>query len=158
VKDVIEQLAAGESVLSLGINGQGVAGEDGGLGVWVASVAAGSVADKAGIKPGDLITRLGGVSVGTDGTMRDYCDVLRTHGAWATLVIRPYRPAAASYCRGQAASDRAVTAVAKVGGGGGGQPSGGFGDTSDDSGQVGVSVPVEWKDVDGSGFTDDSGN
>jgi serine protease Do len=158
VKDVIEQLAAGESVLSLGINGQGVAGEDGGLGVWVASVAAGSVADKAGVKPGDLITRLGGVSVGTDGTMREYCDVLRTHGTEATLDIELYRPADESYYRGQVNSERVVTAVANVGGGGGGQPSGDFVDISDDSGQVGVSVPVEWKDVDGSGFTDDSGN
>lgn len=157
VQDVIEQLAAGESVLSLGINGQGVTGDDGGLGVWVASVAAGSVADKAGIAPGDLITRLGGVSVGTDGTMREYCDVLRTHGTEATLDVELYRPSESGYFRGQVNSERTVTAVANVGGGGG-QPSGDFVDISDDSGHVQVSVPVEWKDVDGSSFTDDAGN
>lgn len=160
VQDVIEQLAAGESVLSLGINGQGITGEDGGLGVWVASVAAGSAADKAGIEPGDLITRLGGVSVGTDGSMREYCDVLRTHGPEATLDLELFRPSDESYYRGQVNSDRVVTAVANVGGGGGGggEPSGDFADISDDSGRVGVSVPVEWSDIDGSGFTDDAGN
>ncbi len=159
VQDVIEQLAAGESVLSLGINGQGVYGEDGGLGVWVASVAAGSTADKAGILPGDLITRLGGVSVGTDGTMREYCDVLRTHGETATLDVELFRPSDSSYYRGQVNSERTVAAVANVGGnGGGGEPSGDFVDISDDSGAVAVSVPVEWDDVDGSGFTDNSGN
>ncbi|MCS0498720.1 S1C family serine protease [Protaetiibacter mangrovi] len=158
VQGVIDQLAAGESVLSLGINGQGIAGEDGGLGVWVASVAAGSAADKAGIEPGDLITRLGGVSVGTDGSMREYCDVLRTHGPEATLDIELFRPSDQSYYRGQVNSDRVVAAVANVGGGGGGEPSGDFVDISDDSGRIGVSVPVEWDEVDGSGFTDDSGN
>jgi serine protease Do len=157
VEDVIEQLAAGESVLSLGINGQGVEGEDGGLGIWVASVAAGSVADKAGVKPGDLITRLGGVSVGTDGTMREYCDVLRTHGTEATLDIELYRPADEAYYRGQVNSDRVLTAVETIGGGGG-EPSGDFVDIADDSGHVQVSVPVEWDDIDGSGFTDDAGN
>lgn len=157
VQDVIEQLAAGESVLSLGINGQGIAGEDGGLGVWVASVAAGSVADKAGVKPGDLITRLGGVSVGTDGTMREYCDVLRTHGTEATLDMELYRPADEAYYRGQVNSERVLTAVETIGGGGG-EPSGDFVDIADDSGHVQVSVPVEWDDIDGSGFTDDAGN
>ena len=158
VQDVIEQLAAGESVLSLGINGQGVYGEDGGLGVWVASVAAGSVADKAGIAPGDLITRLGGVSVGTDGTMREYCDVLRTHGPEATLDVELFRPSDESYYRGQVNSDRIVAAVANIGGGGGAEPSGDFVDITDDSGRISVSVPVEWDDIDGSAFTDNSGN
>jgi len=158
VQNVIEQLAAGENVLSLGINGQGVVGDDGGLGIWVASVAAGSAADKAGIEPGDLITRLGGVSVGTDGTMREYCDVLRTHGTEATLDIELFRPADSGYYRGQVNSERVVTAVANVGGGSGGAPSGDFVDIADDSGHVQVSVPVEWDDVDGAGFTDDSGN
>lgn len=158
VRDVIDQLAAGESVLSLGLNGQGVYGDDGGLGIWVASVAAGSVADRAGIAPGDLITRLGGVSVGNDGTMREYCDVLRTHGTEATLDVELYRPAESAYFRGQVNSDRTVTAVANVGGGGSGQPSGDFVDITDDAGVVQVSVPVEWKDVDGEGFTDGAGN
>ena len=159
VLDIIERLADGEIVLSLGINGQGLAGEDGGLGIWVSSVAAGSAADQAGVEPGDLITRLGGVTVGTDGTMREYCDVLRTHGPEATLDIELFRPSDQSYYRGQVNSDRVVAAVANVGGGGGGgEPSGDFVDISDDSGKVGVSVPVEWSDIDGSGFTDDSGN
>jgi serine protease Do len=158
VQDVIEQLAAGETVLSLGINGQGLYGEDGGLGIWVSSVAAGSAADKAGIEPGDLITRLQGVSVGTDGTMREYCDVLRTHGTDATLDIELFRPADETSYRGQVNGDEPIAAVTVVGGGGGGQPSGDFVDVVDASESVSVQVPAEWDDVDRSGMTDDAGN
>src|SRR5690606_15680213 len=93
-----------------------------------------------------------------DGTMREYCDVLRTHGTEATLDVELYRPAESAYFRGQVNSDRTVTAVANVGGGGSGQPSGDFVDITDDAGVVQVSVPVEWKDVDGEGFTDGAGN
>ncbi len=156
VQDVIEQLAAGESVLSLGINGQGILGEDGGLGVWVSSVAAGSAADKAGVEPGDLITRLQGVTVGTDGTMREYCDVLRTHGTEATLDIELYRPSDGAYHRGQVNGDP-IEAVEVVGAGSG-RPSGEFVDVTDDSGSVQVSVPAEWEDVDGASITDAAGN
>ena len=97
-QDVVERLAAGESVLSLGVNAQALMGEDGtGLGIWVASVAAGSAADKAGVEPGDLLTRMQGVTLGTEGTMSEYCDVLRTHGQDATLDVELFRPADGLY-------------------------------------------------------------
>ena len=112
---MLDQLAAGESVLSLGINGTGLMTEEGeGLGIWVNSVASGSAADKAGVEPGDLITKMEGVSVGTDGTMADYCDVLRTHGQDATLGVELYRPAEDAYYKGQFNGD-AITAVPVVG-------------------------------------------
>jgi serine protease Do len=162
VQDVIEQLIAGESVMSLGINGMGVSGEDGGLGVWVASVAAGSAADEAGIEPGDLITRMQGVSVGTDGTMREYCDVLRTHGTEAALDMEIYRPAEGAYYRGQVNGD-ALTAVPVIGGGGSGggggaQASGEFIDVVDANGNLTVQVPVEWSDHLLTPLTDEHGN
>jgi len=50
-------------------------------------VTSGSPADRAGIGPGDIVTRVEGVSVGSDGTMRDYCDVMRTHSAGDVLAV-----------------------------------------------------------------------
>lgn len=158
VLDVIDQLIAGESVLSLGINGQGLLGDEGGLGVWVASVAAGSAADKAGVEAGDLITSLQGVSVGTDGTMREYCDVLRTHGPEATLDIEVFRLSEGAYYRGQV-NGEALTAVPVIGGGTDSpQPSGDYVDLVDAGGNVTVTVPASWSDVQRDGFTDGVGN
>lgn len=76
-QDIVEQLAEGQDVNAIGINGQAVVSEDGTLsGIWVASVKAGSPADRAQIIPGDLIVELGDLRVGQDGTMQRYCDVL----------------------------------------------------------------------------------
>ena len=155
VQDVIEQLIAGESVMSLGINGMGLMTDEGGVGVWVSSVAAGSVADQAGVEPGDLITRMQGVSVGTDGTMREYCDVLRTHGTEAALEMELYRPAEGLYHRGQI-NGEPLAAVEVFGGGA--QASGDFVDVVDDSGRVAVQIPAEWTDVDSSTVVDGAGN
>jgi serine protease Do len=80
-KPVIRQMENGNDVDSIGVNGGAVYGEVGGTpiyGVWVRSVAAGSPADKARIKAGDIIFQLQGQVLGLDGTMSDYCDVLRT--------------------------------------------------------------------------------
>ena len=91
-EDVVPQLEDGKNVDSIGVNGSIVSTEDGSLtGVWVASVASGSPADKAGIKPGDIITQLEGLVVGTDGTMADYCSVIRTHDASSTLSVTVLR-------------------------------------------------------------------
>jgi serine protease Do len=155
VLEVIDQLIAGENVLSLGINAQALMGEEGGLGIWVSSVAAGSAADKAGIEPGDLITRLQGVSVGVNGTLTEYCDVLRTHGADATLDIELFRPNDGLYHRGQVNGDpiEAVQVVPHTE-----EPTGEFVDVQDDTGSVFVQVPAAWSQLDGAPFTDGQGN
>jgi serine protease Do len=89
---VIDQLKAGKDVNSIGVNGTAVISEDGSLsGIWVASVKSGTPADKAGIQPGDIIYQLEGLVLATDGTMKDYCDVLRSHDssdAMSVTVIR----------------------------------------------------------------------
>ena len=54
--------------------------ESGIVGVWVAGVAPGSPADDVDLLPGDIIQTMNGIPIGTDGTMADYCDVLRTSG------------------------------------------------------------------------------
>ncbi len=157
VLDVIEQLAAGEDVLSLGINGQALVDDEGnGVGIWVSSVAAGSIADTAGVEPGDLLTRLQGVSVGVDGTMSDYCDVLRTHGTDATLDVELYRSTDGLYYRGQM-NGEAITAVEVIGGGNGEGAEGEFVSVTDDAEVINVEIPASWSDIDGAPFTDDSG-
>jgi serine protease Do len=168
VRKVIEKLADGESVLSLGVNGTALVSEGEGLGIWVNSVASGSAADEAGLAAGDLITKMEGVSVGTDGTMADYCDVIRTHGQDATLSVELYRPADGRYYSGQF-NGKAVTAVSVVddatGGTGGdagkagdegGSSSEEFTTVADDTQSVAVDVPSSWQ-VDGSVFTDPRG-
>src|SRR4029453_6046088 len=73
---VVEELKNGDFE-SLGINGSAVVDEEAGIaGVWVSGVAPGSPVDKAGVLPGDIVTALNGLPLASDGTMKDYCDVL----------------------------------------------------------------------------------
>jgi serine protease Do len=89
---VIEQLRLGNDVDSIGINGEAVANEDGTItGIWVSSVKSGSPADAAGIKGGDIVTNLENLILSTDGTLKDYCDILRTHQPEDTLAIQVLR-------------------------------------------------------------------
>ena len=88
---VIAQLRLGQDVHSLGINGQALTDFSTYAGVWVASVASGSPADRAGIRAGDLVTSLEGLLLASDGTMADYCDILRTHNPDDTLSVEVWR-------------------------------------------------------------------
>ena len=102
VQKAAQELQSGKNILSLGINGEALVDESGaGLGIWVNSIASGSAADKAGVEPGDLLTSMEGVSLGSDGTLADYCSVLQTHGQESTLAVEAYRPSSDSYLRGQ---------------------------------------------------------
>lgn len=160
VLDVIGDLVDGKDVLSLGINGEAITSEDGeGLGVWVNSVASGSVADEAGVEPGDLLTRMEGVSLAVDGTLTQYCDVLRTHGQDATISVELYRPAEEVYYRGQFNGDavQAVPAIFEPGTESD-VPEADYVTVEDDSGVVFVDVPAAWTDLDGTVATDDEGN
>lgn len=87
-KLVVEDLRKGTNVDSLGINGEALVADDGSFsGIWVYSVDSGSAADKAGVKAGDFITSLENIQLGRDGTVTDYCDVIRSHTASDTLNI-----------------------------------------------------------------------
>ncbi|WP_155855249.1 S1C family serine protease [Actinotalea ferrariae] len=165
VLQVLDDLQAGTDVLSLGINGQAWVGEDGSSGIFVASVASGSSADKAGIAPGDLVTKMEGVTLATDGTMSDYCQVLRTHGSDDTLAVEVYRPSEDVFYVGQVNGEPLVAeSVPTLPGGGedGGseppaQPAD-FVTVTDDTGQVTVDVPSSWGQVDGASYEDENGN
>jgi len=89
---VLGDLKAGNDVDSIGVNGQVVVTQDQSIsGVWVSSVKSGSPADKSGLKAGDIIIQMEGLVLGTDGTKRDYCQILRSHKATDTLSLNVLR-------------------------------------------------------------------
>lgn len=90
---VIERLQVGENVDSLGMFGQAVVfGPNQEYpGIWVQSTTTGSVIDKSGIMPGDIIYEVEGIQVATDGTMKEYCDIVRGHDLSDPLKVAVYR-------------------------------------------------------------------
>ncbi|WP_129671659.1 S1C family serine protease [Candidatus Chloroploca sp. Khr17] len=97
---LIEKLREGEDVTSIGINGEAFSnGVD--SGIWVWSVKSGSPADNAGVKPGDIITKLERLLLATDGTMTDYCDILRSRNPSDTLAIEILRSDTQQVLEGQ---------------------------------------------------------
>jgi S1-C subfamily serine protease len=99
---VIDQLKTGTDIDTIGVNGQAVGTDDGSLtGVWVSSVKSGSPADHAGVQPGDILTMMENLVLATDGTMSDYCDILRSHQATDTLSIEVLRWANGEILEGQ---------------------------------------------------------
>ena len=90
VAKVLDTLVAGRDVTSIGINGEAFTSEEF-SGIWVAGVSSGSPAAEIGIKGGDIITATEGLVVATDGTMADYCDILRSHDAGDPLSIEILR-------------------------------------------------------------------
>jgi serine protease Do len=156
---VVEKLKKGDFE-SLGINGWAVSDDASGItGVWVAGVAAGSPASKADILPGDIVTAMNGVPVGTDGTFKDYCDVIRTAGSKPISVevlrydtqevlrgeINGAQPLKQAFSfKQQVEDDVDVTKSSSA------QYS--YHEVRDDTGQILVEVPTAWSDVDTSSF------
>ena len=160
---IVNQLRGGTDVESIGVNGVAVMSSDGSIsGIWVSSVSSGSPADIAGIENGDIILTLENFSLATDGTMADYCDVLRTHQLSDTLSLEVLRWSTGELLEGQI-NGRNLTVVSNLGTGtSGGQTGGQTGGSSqsfmqitDDSGALMVEVPSSWGQVDGSSFTVD---
>ena len=99
---VIEQLKTGKDVDSIGINGQAISNEDGSItGIWVSSVKSGSPADKAGVEAGDIITSLENIYLASDGTMNEYCDILRTKKPEDTMALQVLRWQSGEILEGQ---------------------------------------------------------
>ena len=156
-RPVVEQLIAGQNFESIGVNGE--AFFDGVFtGIWVSSVASGSPADLVGVEAGDLITRLEDLELATDGTMADYCDILRSHQPTDQLAIEVYRSATDEVLEGRlngGALETVFSFAAEVDDiaapeDGGTTPGPTYSDyyqTTDDTGSILVEVPVEWGDV-----------
>ncbi len=132
---VIDVLKSGENVDTIGVNGTAVGTEDGSLtGIWVSSVQSGSPADQAGIKSGDIITMLENLVLATDGTLSQYCDILRSHQASDTLSLTVLRWASGEILEGQLnGRDLEVTAS--------------FGDTTSDTSSDTSSTTASGNDV-----------
>jgi serine protease Do len=167
---VIDQLKTGKDVDSIGINGEAVSSEDGSLtGIWVSSVKSGSPADKTGVKAGDILTTLENLSLATDGTMKDYCDILRTHNSGDTLAMQVLRwdtqevlegqlngrPLEVSYVFGStgtavpSATDTGTSLPANCEA----STTSGFIKCMDDTGKIEVEVPDYWTDVNGGSWS-----
>ena len=162
--DIVEQLTAGVDVDSVGINGYALFTEDGTPGIWVETVQPGSAADAAGVSGGDILTRMSGVSLGFDGTMSEFCDVIRTQGIGGVIPVEVLRSDTGQVLRGQLNGEALAEAFS-------------FADEleedttveesidtygeytviADDTGSIEVEIPVEWSDVDGAPFTDKEG-
>jgi S1-C subfamily serine protease len=99
---LVKTLQGGQNVDSVGINGTAVVSDDGSQsGIWVSSVASGSPADKAGITGGDILMTVEGFPIAADGTMSDYCDILRTHTENDIISVEVLRYMTQEYLEGQ---------------------------------------------------------
>jgi serine protease Do len=163
---VVDRLAEGDFE-SLGINGWAVYDESVGIsGVWVAGVTAGSAAAAAKILPGDIVTTMNGLPIGTDGTFKDYCDVIRTAGSNA-ISVDVLRYDTSQVLRGEINGSQPI------------EPAFSFADEiqdevnvdatgpatysayqslTDDTGSIIVDVPVEWIDIDPTPIVNDDGS
>jgi serine protease Do len=163
---VIDHLKDGDYE-SLGINGWAVDDEATGIsGIWVAGVSAGSPAADAEVLAGDIITSMNGVPMGTDGTFKDYCDVIRTAGSKA-IAVEVLRYDTEEVLRGEINGDKPLeqafsfhqevedeVGVDEM------ESTPEYQDyveVTDDSGQIVVEVPSTWTDVDTTSFSLDDG-
>lgn len=164
---ILDQLATGEDVNTMGINGEAVVVGEDLTGIWVASVASGSVADNAGVKPGDVIMSMEGVSLATEGAMTEYCDILRSHSPEDVLAIQVLRLETGEVLEGQfngrplEMSFSIAEQIEESGEQPGGPGSGNVADydeyvtVRDDSGILSVEVPAAWDDLEGSAWVVD---
>ncbi|RME44235.1 MAG: PDZ domain-containing protein [Caldilineae bacterium] len=162
---VIKQLRQGEDVESLGVNGIAVNNGEGLSGIWVSSVKSGSPADKVGLKGGDIITAIEGLVLATDGTMADYCDILRTHEPDDVLNVQVLRFDTQEVLEGQfngrelelsfsfAQELGGEVSGGETGGGGGAAPAGyDYVTLVDDDNAIQLEVPAQWSDTNGSNW------
>jgi serine protease Do len=158
---VIDILKSGKNVDSIGINGGAISGQVNNTnisGVWVRSVASGSPADKALIQAGDIVYQLEGQVLATDGTMADYCDILRSHNATDTMAVTVIRYSDLSLMEGQLNGRELATKGYFTGNGSAsatGAPSGDYTTVTDNNNIIQLEVPAAWSDVDGTPWKSD---
>ncbi len=163
---IIEQLRNETDVTSIGINGTAVNNGEGLSGIWVSSVESGSPADEAGIQAGDIITTIEGLVLATDGTMKDYCDVLRSRSADDVMDVEVLRFATGEVLQGQLNGDELAVTVSfadalqdevapadESAGGGEGGSFYTYVPLTDDTGTLYVEVPDVWTDTNGGPWT-----
>lgn len=168
-RPVIENLKDGDFE-TLGVNGKAFRDEEKkASGVWVVAVQDGSPAAQVGMQPGDIITTMKGFPVGLDGTMRDYCKVLRSSTATEPIGVEVYRPdtqkTLSGEFRGSPLAESFSFAEPQTAGAVAAQAPEQVADgdpytyirVQDDSGTVSVEVPTAYNEVDGAQFSFDGG-
>ncbi len=160
VSKILDDLIAGNNVDSIGVNGTAVLGDDI-SGIWVAATESGSPAANLGITGGDIITEMEGLILATDGTMADYCDILRSHESDDPLAVEVLRFDTEEVLEGTLNGDEELTLAFsfaqelgdEVGGDGGVTYE--YTEVHDDDGVLVMQVPTTWIDIDGSGWNVD---
>lgn len=148
-RSTVETLAEGDLVGAIGIYGESY--RTGALaGVWVSEVRAGSPADRAGLRPGDVITELGGVAASDGGTVAGLCQTVHARGdeALRVRVVRLDEDEELEAVLGEGRLER-VTAAMDYGQDGRYRR---FDEATDASGRVRLDVPTAWGDRDGEGW------
>lgn len=158
---VVDRLRQGQDVDSIGVNGFAVSDGEGVTGIWVSSVKSGSPADRAGIRGGDVLNAMEGFVLATDGSMADYCDILRSHLPTDTLNVTVIRYSTQEVLEGQLngrqleqsfSFAQTLDEEAPPASNNAGQPPAGYSRyvaVSDDTNSLTVEVPAEWAEIDG---------
>jgi len=153
VAKVLDHLVAGNDVNSIGVNGFAFVDEDL-SGIWVSAVESGSPVANLGIKGGDIITKLEGLDLSTDGTMADYCDILRSHDADDQLAIEVLRFETEEVLEGVLNGNEQLALAFSFAQELGNEVSDGammyeYTDVYDDDGVLYMMAPTAWADTDG---------
>jgi S1-C subfamily serine protease len=128
-ESILNDLETGVDVDSIGLNSEAFVNDQGFSGQWIYSVVSGSPADKAEIKPGDILTEMEGIQVAKSGTMEEYCSIIRGHSSSDALGIKVLRYKTSEVLEGQINGRvLAVTGTADTG------STGSTGDTSTPTG------------------------
>ncbi len=158
---VLDELLAGNNVSSIGVNG--FAFSDGEYsGIWVSGVESGSPAASIGIVGGDIITKMEGLVLATDGTKADYCDILRSRSNDDPIAVQIVRSESGEVFEGTLNADDelklAFSFTEELSGGVAGESVVEYEYTqvSDDAGILVMEVPTSWADVSGTEWIDDS--
>jgi len=166
---ILASLQAGQDVTSIGVNGYAVTDGEGLSGIWVSSVKSGSPADNTGLQGGDIITAIEGLVLATDGTMEDYCAILRSHRPEDTYAIEVLRFETGEVLSGQlngnplvvdySFADELEDQVGDDFGDANAAAYTGYVQVQDDTGLLTMEIPVEWSaDVNGEILLDDAGD
>jgi serine protease Do len=144
---VIETLRTGVDLDSIGINGQAITDGESFGGIWVASVQSGSPADRVGIKAGDVILTMEGITLGMDGTMATYCDILRSHDATDVLKVQVLRMSTEEVLEGQLNGRPLARSFSVAQRNNQGTTSNNYTRVTDRGQRIAVDVPAHWTDV-----------
>jgi len=145
-RSVVEKLREGNDLYSIGVNGTAFAETDM-TGIWVYSVKPGSPAAKAGVIAGDVITRLSSVALAAEGTMREYCEILRSHRPTDVMPVQVLRADTQEVLEGEinGAPLKVATSFAEDEGTTDDYPE--YVERTDDTGTISIEFPTAWSDV-----------